>query len=128
MATKETTAVMTTKEIANRLAELCRKGEFEKAQKELYADNAVSIEPMATPAFEKETKGLKAIIEKGEKFNSMVQEYHSMKISDPLVADSSFVFLLDMDVTMKGRGRETMSELCVYDVKDGKIVSEQFHM
>jgi hypothetical protein len=119
---------MTTKEIANRLAELCRKGEFEKAQKELYADNAVSIEPMATPAFEKETKGLKAIIEKGEKFESMVQEYHSLKISEPLIADTSFVFLLDMDITMKGRPRETMSELCVYEVKDGKIVSEQFYM
>jgi hypothetical protein len=31
-----------------------------------------------------------------------------------------------MDVTMKGRPRETMSELWVYKVKDGKIVSEQF--
>jgi hypothetical protein len=119
---------MTTKEIANRLAELCRKGEFEKAQKELYADNAVSIEPMATPAFEKETKGLKGIIEKGEKFDSMVQEYHSLNVSEPLVADNSIAFLLSMDMTMKGRPREQMSELCVYDVKDGKIVSEQFHM
>jgi hypothetical protein len=128
MATKETTAVMTTKEIANRLAELCRKGEFEKAQKELYADNAVSIEPEATPAFEKETKGLKAIIAKGEKFDAMVQEYHSLNVSEPLVADNSIAFTLSMDITMKGRPREQMRELCVYDVKDGKIVSEQFHM
>jgi hypothetical protein len=128
MATKETTAVMTTKEIANRLAELCRKGEFEKAQKELYADNAVSIEPEATPAFEKETKGLKAIIAKGEKFDSMVQEYHSLNVSEPLVADNSIAFTLNMDLTMKGRPREQMRELCVYEVKDGKIVSEQFHM
>jgi hypothetical protein len=29
---------------------------------------------------------------------------------------------------MKGRERESMSELCVYTVKDGKIVSEQFFM
>ena len=128
MATKETTAVMTTKEIANRLTELCRKGEWAQAQNELYADNAVSIEPMATPAFEKETKGLKAIIEKGEKFDNMVQEYHSLKISEPLVTDKSIAFVLSMDLTMKGRPREQMSEICVYDVEDGKIVSEQFHM
>jgi hypothetical protein len=119
---------MTTKEIANRLAELCRKGEFEKAQKEMYADNAISIEPMATPAFEKEIKGLKAIVEKGKKFDGMVQEYHSLNISEPLVAGNSFAFVLAMDITMKGRSREQISELCVYDVKDGKIISEQFHM
>lgn len=52
---------MSVKIIAERLAELCRKGEFEKAQKELYAEDALSIEPYATPAFEKETKGLPAI-------------------------------------------------------------------
>ena len=119
---------MTTTEIANRLAELCRKGEFEKAQKELFADNAVSIEPMATPAFPKETKGLNAIIEKGAKFDGMVQEYHSLNISEPLVTDKCIAFVLSMDITMKGRSREQMSEICVYDVKDGKIVSEQFHM
>jgi hypothetical protein len=119
---------MTTKEIANRLAELCRKGEFDKAQKELYADNAVSIEPMATPEFEKETKGLKAIFEKNAKFESMVQDYHSVNISEPLVAGNSIAFVLDMDITMKGRPREKMSEICLYEVKDGKIVSEQFHM
>ena len=119
---------MTTKEIADRLVELSRKGDFEKAQKELYADNAVSIEPEATPAFEKETKGLKAIIAKGEKFDSMVQEYHSLNVSEPLVADNSIAFTLSMDLTMKGRPREQMRELCVYEVKDGKIVSEQFHM
>jgi hypothetical protein len=128
MATQEKTAVMTTEEVANRLTELCRKGEWAQAQKELYADNAISIEPMATPAFEKETKGLDAILEKGEKFDSMVEEYHSIKIDDPLVAANSIALVLNMDLTMKGRKREKMNELCVYDVKDGKIVSEQFHM
>lgn len=32
-----------------------------------------------------------------------------------------------MDVTMKGQGREVMSELCVYEVKNGKVISEQFY-
>jgi hypothetical protein len=31
-------------------------------------------------------------------------------------------------MTMKGQGRMNMGELCVYDVKDGKIVSEAFHL
>jgi hypothetical protein len=34
---------------------------------------------------------------------------------------------MTMDVTMKGQARMNMSELCVYDVKDDKIISEEFH-
>lgn len=119
---------MTTQEIANRLAELCRKSDYETAQRELYAEDAVSIEPYATPEFEKETKGLQAIMEKGKKWGSMVETMHGTEVSEPLVADSSFALVMTMDLTMKGKERMKMSELCVYQVKDGKIVSEQFFM
>jgi hypothetical protein len=33
-----------------------------------------------------------------------------------------------MDMTMKDKKRSDMTELCVYHVKDGKIISEQFFM
>lgn len=126
--TTTATASMTTKQIGSRLKQLCSKGEYEQAQTELFADNAVSIEQEASPMFDKETKGLKAIIEKGHKFESMVEKVHLNTISDPLIAGNCIAFLSIMDATMKGRPRETMSELCVYKVKDGKIVSEQFFM
>lgn len=119
---------MTTQDIANRLVEICHNGDFEKAQSELFAGEAVSIEPYATPAFEKEIKGLKAIKQKAEKWNSMVQEMHSIEVSAPLVATNSFACTMKMDVTMKEGGKMDMTELCVYGVKDGKIVSEQFFM
>jgi len=123
-----TNTAMTTTEIAHRLVQLCSKGDFETAQKELFAHDAVSIEPYATPAFEKETKGLDAIIEKGHKWNSMVEEYHEMKVSPPMVGGNAFAVTMSMNVTMKERGRMDLTELCVYNVKDGKIVSEQFFM
>jgi hypothetical protein len=119
---------MTTQEIANRLAELCKKGEFETAQKELYAQDVVSIEPEATPEFEKEVKGLDKIYEKGEKFMSMVEAFHGADTSAPVIAGNSFAFVLTMDMTMKGRDRMKMQELCVYTVKDGKVILEQFFM
>ena len=119
---------MTTVDIANRLVELCRKGEFETAQKELFSDEAVSIEPYATKDFEKETHGLDGILEKGKKWGEMVEEAHGMNVSEPLLADSSFAVTMMMDVTMKGGQRMKMTELCIYHVKDGKIVSEQFLM
>jgi ketosteroid isomerase-like protein len=86
----------------------------------------VSIEPYATPAFEKETRGLDAIIEKGKKFDSMVEKVHKITVSEPLVAANSFAFVLGLDITMKERGRMNSPEICVYQVKDGKIVSEEF--
>ena len=117
---------MKTEEIAKRLIALCRESKWEEAQKELFAADAVSIEPYATPGFEKETRGLNAMIEKGHKFTAMVEAMHSLSISEPLVAANSFACTMRMDMTMKGQGRMDMAELCVYQVKDGKITSEQF--
>ena len=119
---------MTTKEIADRLVQLCRTGDFEKVQKELFAEDAISIEPYATPAFEKETKGLKAIKEKGERWNAMVEQMHGLTVSEPMVASNAFACTMKMNVTIKERGPIDISELCVYQVKEGKIVSEQFYM
>ena len=119
---------MKTDEIARRLVQLCREAKYEQAQKELYANDAVSIEPQKSPMFEKETKGLPAILEKGRKFTGMIEKMHATTISEPIVANNSFACTMTLDVTMKGQGRMNMKELCVYEVKDGKIVSEQFHL
>ncbi|HEV7423702.1 MAG TPA: nuclear transport factor 2 family protein [Candidatus Paceibacterota bacterium] len=122
------TAKMTTKEIAKRLKKLCDKGDWEGAHRELYAKDAVSIEPEASGGFEKESHGLDAIIEKGKKWESMVSEVHEIEVSEPMVAGDSFAVTMRMDMTMKDKKRSNMSELCVYHVKDGKIISEQFFM
>ncbi len=119
---------MTIQQIAARLVELCRKGEFEEAQSELYADDIVSIEPFATKDFEKETRGLAAVTEKARKFDAMVEQAYLYTVSEPLVAPHSIAFILTMDIKMKGRSREVMTELCVYEVKDEKITSEHFFL
>ena len=117
---------MTTKEVAERLVSLCRQGNFETAQTELYATDAINIEPYATATFAKETKGLNAILEKGRKFAAMIEQVHSISVSDPLVAGSSFACAMQLDLTIKGHGRMSLNELCIYEVKGGKIISEQF--
>lgn len=117
---------MTTKEIASRLAELCRKGDFDTAQSELFSNEAISVEPHSTPEFEKETKGLAAIKEKGEKWMNMVEKTQQIDVSEPIIATNSFACIMRMHVTMKGQGEMDMTELCVYTVKDGKIIKEEF--
>jgi len=78
--------------------------------------------------FEKETKGLVAILEKGKKVESMVETTHGCNVSDPLVAGNVIALSLNVDSTIKGKERSTMSEMCVYKVKDGKIITEEFFM
>jgi hypothetical protein len=102
---------MSTQTVATRLAELCRQGKFEAAQKELFAEDAVSIEPQETPEFAKETKGLRAIIDKGHKFESLLEQVHGCTASAPLIAGNAFALTLAMDVTMKGRGRVKLEEV-----------------
>lgn len=117
---------METKEIAKKLVAYCQKADWSGAHNALYAEDAISTESYATPEFEKETRGLNAIRQKGRKFDSMVEIVHSIETSEPVVAGNSLAFTLAMDITMKGQGRMKAPELCVYQVKDGKIVSEQF--
>ena len=115
---------MTTQEVASRLVELCRKGQIGQAQEELYDENITSTEPPYAPT--KSASGKKAVALKGQEFASMVEERHGGSFSDALVCGRYFSCAMTLDATFKGKGRMTLEEICVYEVKDGKIVSEQF--
>ncbi len=118
---------MTTQEVANRFSELAKENKYNAIQNELYADNAVSIEPPHAAAMGlQNVEGLDAIKKKGEAFNSMVEEMHGGYCSEPVVGGNFFSVGMGMDVTMKGSSRMNMEEIAVYEVKDGKIVKEQF--
>jgi len=56
----------------------------------------------------------------------MVEEFHSITVSEPIVADDYFAVTYMMDITYKGAPRNTETELAVYKVADGKIVREEF--
>ena len=118
---------MTTQDVANRFNELAQKGQWDLIQSELYADDAVSIEPAGAAAMGMtNAKGIDAIKQKGESFNKMVEEMHDGYSTPPVVGGNYFSVAMGMDVTMKGSGRMKMDEIAVYEVKDGKIVKEQF--
>jgi len=118
-------AVMTTQEVANRLSELFKENKWNEAQDELFSENAVSIEPVHSPGLQT-VEGLANIKQKAKDFNAMVEEVHSGWASEPIVAGSYISVAMGMDVTMKGQGRINMDEIALYEVKDGKIVKEQF--
>ena len=118
---------MTTQEVAARFNELAQTGHWDKIQGELYAENAVSIEPAHAAAMGMgNAEGIEAIKKKGEAFGAMVEEMHGGYSTEPVVAGNFFTLAMGMDVTMKGAGRIKLDEVCVYEVKEGKIVKEQF--
>lgn len=116
---------MTTKDIANRLVNMCRNGQIEEAKEELFAPGIVSIEPREG-LLPKETKGMDAIRRKAELFISMVDNFYGDTISDPIVAGDYFSLSWTSDLQMKGEARQINSEICVYKTSGGKIISEQF--
>ncbi len=121
-----THSVLTAEQLAHRLHDFLLKNDTKSAQEQLYSKDAISIEPYATPGYEKESHGLDAIIAKRKKFESETEPLEGMTVSEPVVSGNSFALRLEMEVAMKGEKAKPMSEIAVYTVKDGKIVSEQF--
>jgi hypothetical protein len=120
-------AVMTTQEVANRFSELAKTGNWDQILDELYSPDAVSIEPShGVQAGLPSAEGMAAIKQKAVNFQEQVEAMHGGWCSEPVVGGGHFSVSMGMDVTMKGAGRINMDEVCVYQVKDGKIVKEQF--
>lgn len=116
---------METKEIANKLVAACKAGDFESPYQELYSPDIVSIENEGKSE-NGIVKGFEGIQKKGEWWQENF-EVHSNTVSEPIVADNWFSVRFDMDTTHKPSGhRSSMSEIAVYQVKNGKIVREQF--
>ena len=115
---------MNTQQVADKLVAYCREGKNLDAINELYSDNIVSKEPKGSATALVEGKA--AVIAKNQQWYDMVQEIHSAKIGDPIVTGNFFACTMDMDVTYKQHGRMGMSEIAVYQVKDGKIVADEF--
>jgi len=116
----------TTEEVATKLAAYCRKGEWMKAVEDLYAKDIVSVEARAMENMPAEMRGLDQVRGKTEWWEKNF-EVHSCKVGGPFVARDTFVVQFDVDVTEKAsKNRMQMSEVGIYQVKNGKVAREQF--
>lgn len=114
---------MTVAELANKFVDICRTGNFLEAYS-LFHDDAEGLEPNGVP--NAHVKGLENLRAKTIQFGEMTEERYGLEVSDPIVADNFFCVSMFIDSKMKGMPRMKMEELCMYEVKDGKIVKEQF--
>lgn len=115
---------MTITEIATRLVELVRAGKDSQAHEELYSSDIVSVEVNNpdTP----DVTWLDWLQKKAEIRWNMLEEFHGITVSEPLIADDYFAVTYTIDATYKGAPRSQETELAVYKVQDGKIVREEF--
>ena len=117
---------MSTEEVATKLVEYCRKGEWMKAVDDLYAKDIVSVEPREMENMPAEMRGIDQVRGKTKWFENSF-EVHSAKVGGPFVASDTFVVQFDIDVTDKAsKKRMQMSEVGIYKVKDGKVAREEF--
>ena len=116
----------TTEEVATKLVDYCRKGEWMKAVNDLYGKDIVSVEPRAMENMPAEMRGLDQVRGKTDWWEKNF-EVHSAKVGGPFVARDTFVVQFDVDVTEKAsKKRMQMSEAGIYTVKDGKVEREEF--
>ena len=114
-----------TKEIAARFEELAREEKWFDIQDELFAENVKSIDPVHSP-YMKSAEGKANVRRKGEDFVSRITAAHLRSTSPVIVAENHFAVARDVDITVEPHGRIRLNEIMLYEVKDGKIVSEQF--
>ena len=112
---------MTTETVANRLIELCIKGNFLQAQEELYNTDIISIDPDGS-----KTIGAANMHVKEQRFLSNLDKIHHIGYSNTLIAGNYFTVILRMEIEIKNIGYKEFEEICVYQVANGKIIFEQF--
>jgi ketosteroid isomerase-like protein len=118
-------SIMTTQEIAVRFNELAQQEKWFDIQDEFFSDDVKSIDPSGSPYFGY-AEGKPAVRKKGEEFVKRITALHRVYTSEPIVTGNHFAVVREKDITVEGHGRIQINEIMLYEVKDGKIVSEQF--
>ncbi len=117
-------------DVANKLAGLCKQGEYDEALNTLYAEDVVTIEACDYPDMPRVAEGLDAAKKVAEWWEAN-HEVHGGEVKGPFLhLPDRFSVYMTIDVTPKvgptANQRQVMEEICLYTVKDGKISRAEF--
>lgn len=123
---------MATADVAKKLVEFCRRGEFKEAIDALYGPDIVSVEAFEMPAsatgprMPREMRGIQQVRGKTEWWEAN-HTVNSASVSGPFVSVDKFAVIFEMDITVKATGKGMkMKEVAIYKVAGDKIVHEEF--
>ena len=112
---------MTTHDIAQQLIQHCRELRFSEARRALFAPDAVSVEADGST-----TQGLEALDAKQRQWQAGIEQLHGVEVSAPIVTPHYISIAFTWELTLKGQPRGGWSEIGLFQVKDGRVVREQF--
>ena len=112
---------MNIEQVAREVVKLIREGKNKQAKDQFYADDIISIEGNG-----ERLEGIDAIHKKSIDWAAQISEVHSASVSEPLIAANHFALHIKMNISYKNGYRAVMDEVAVYEVKNEKIVFEQF--
>lgn len=113
---------MNSNELGQKLVDLYNQGDFETIYKDLYSNDIRSIEADGVVS-----EGMAGIQAKNEWWENSF-EVHASSAKGPYPhGDDVFAVVFDHDITHKESGQRNQSdEIGIYEVRDGRIVSERF--
>lgn len=115
---------MTTQEIADKLVNYCRNGQYKECYEQLYSPDILSVEPEGSSF--PPCKGFDQLNEKAAKWNSNIKEFESGSVTDAIVKGDHFVCGMETVYTDINDQKVHFKELCIYKVSEGKIIEERF--
>lgn len=116
---------ITVQQVAARFHELAQQDKWFEIQDELFAEDVRSVEPPSAQGLPN-AAGKLAVRRKGEMIVSQVEAVHRSFTTPPVIGGNHFAVGRELDMTVRGVGRTQMNEVMMYEVRDGRIVSEQF--
>lgn len=115
---------MTNKQVATRLVALLREGKFFDVYDELFHEDAHHIEPQSEHF--SDVKGVTAIKAKDAAMGEHIAGIEGMEVGDAIVASNHIAIPYKLSAKLKDGNSMSLDEIIIYEVNEGKIVSEQF--
>jgi hypothetical protein len=116
---------MTTQEVATRFNELAQQEKWFEIQEAFFTDDVKSIDPPGSP-YMGYAEGREQVRKKGQDFVNRITALHSARTTEPIVGGNYFAVGREIDITLQDMGRIQLNQVMLYEVQDGKIISEQF--
>jgi hypothetical protein len=114
---------MSTQQVANTFVKIYR-SEKSDEKYSLYDQNCISFE-LPVEGSQYEVSGLEHIKEESNKFYQRFTKIFNKIISEPLISDHGFSTVITLEVE-EGGNHKVINELCTFQVREGKIVRQEF--
>lgn len=115
---------MNNQEIANNLVSLLRQGKFNEVYDELFHPDAHHIEPQSE--YFSDVKGVEAIKAKDKAMGEHIANVENMEVGEAIIAAKHIAIPYKIKAELKDGNKMELDEIIVYEIDNGKIISEQF--